>query len=114
MECRTEIAVILPCYRVKDRILSVIDRIGAEVGRIYVVDDKCPEGSGQHVLQHCRDPRVTVLFHSENQGVGGAVTTGYRQAILEQADVLVKVDGDGQMDPALIGNFVAPILEGRA
>jgi dolichol-phosphate mannosyltransferase len=102
------VAVVIPSYRVKQHILNVLDGIGEEVANVYVVDDKCPEKSGQFVLDNCRDRRVTVLFHEENQGVGGAVITGYRRATQEGAD------GDGQMDPALIGNFVQPILEGRA
>jgi dolichol-phosphate mannosyltransferase len=108
------VAVVIPSYRVKQHILNVLDGIGEEVANVYVVDDKCPEGSGQFVLDNCRDRRVTVLFHEENQGVGGAVITGYSRATQEGAAVIVKLDGDGQMDPALIGNFVQPILEGRA
>lgn len=108
------IAVVVPCYRVKRHILSVIERIGPEVRSIYVVDDKCPDQSGQFVLDTCKDPRVRVLFHPVNQGVGGAVVTGYEAAIADGADAIVKVDGDGQMDPALIPLFVAPILDGTA
>jgi glycosyltransferase involved in cell wall biosynthesis len=94
--------------------MNVLDRIGDEVTRIYVVDDRCPELSGQFVLDNCHDHRVTVLFHEVNQGVGGAVITGYQRANQECADVIVKLDGDGQMDPSLISKFVQPILEGRA
>ena len=108
------VAVVIPSYRVKSHIMNVLERIGDEVARVYVVDDRCPEKSGQFVLDNCQDRRVTVLFHEENQGVGGAVITGYKRAAQEGAAVIVKVDGDGQMDPALIGNFVQPILEGRA
>lgn len=108
------VAVVIPCYRVKRHILSVIDRIGPEVQAIYAVDDKCPDQSGQFVLDTCKDPRVRVLFHPVNQGVGGAVITGYEAAIADGADAIVKVDGDGQMDPALIPLFVAPILDGTA
>jgi len=57
---------------------------------------------------------VTVLEHAENQGVGGAVMTGYRAAIADGASVIVKIDGDGQMDASLIPVFVAPILAGEA
>jgi glycosyltransferase involved in cell wall biosynthesis len=92
----------------------VIARVGPEVARIYVVDDQCPEQSGALVRAQCRDPRVVVLEHTENQGVGGAVLTGYRAAIADGARVIVKLDGDGQMDPALIPDFVAPILDGEA
>jgi len=108
------IAVVIPCYKVTRHILGVIDGIGPEVGRIYVVDDKCPDNSGDFVSANCRDPRVTVLRHEENQGVGGAVMTGYRAAIEDGASVIVKVDGDGQMDARLIPAFVAPILAGEA
>lgn len=108
------IAVVIPSYQVKALILDVITGIGPEVDAIYVVDDACPEGSGVFVSGECKDPRVTVLFHETNQGVGGATMTGYRQAIRDGADVIVKLDGDGQMDPSLIPSFVRPIAEGMA
>jgi glycosyltransferase involved in cell wall biosynthesis len=108
------IAVVIPSYKVTRHILGVIDGIGPEVGRIYVVDDKCPDHSGDFVSANCRDPRVTVLRHEQNQGVGGAVMTGYRAAIADGAAVIVKIDGDGQMDASLIPAFVAPILSGEA
>ncbi|MDW8480293.1 MAG: glycosyltransferase family 2 protein [Xanthomonadales bacterium] len=109
-----EIAVVIPCYRVAGRVLEVIARIGPEVGWIFAVDDACPEGSGGRIERECRDPRVRVLRHAENQGVGGATVTGYRAALATPARVVVKLDGDGQMDPALIPSLVRPILEGRA
>jgi dolichol-phosphate mannosyltransferase len=108
------VAVVIPSYRVKAPILPLLARIGPEVAQIFVVDDACPDGSGAHVLAGCNDPRVTVLVHERNQGVGGAVITGYQHAIAAGADVVIKLDGDGQMDPALISQFVAPILQGRA
>jgi len=108
------IAVVIPSYKVTRHILGVIAGIGPEVARIYVVDDKCPDGSGAYVREHCRDPRVTVLEHAINQGVGGAVMSGYRAAIGDGAQVIVKIDGDGQMDAALIPAFIAPILAGEA
>jgi glycosyltransferase involved in cell wall biosynthesis len=108
------IAVVIPSYRVTRHILGVIAGIGPEVGRIYVVDDKCPDGSGKLVREACQDPRVTVLEHDANQGVGGAVISGYRAAIADGARVIVKLDGDGQMDASLIPSFVAPILAGEA
>jgi dolichol-phosphate mannosyltransferase len=109
-----KIAVVIPCYRVTRHILDVLARIGDDVSRIYVVDDKCPDGSGALVRAECGDPRVVVIEHAVNQGVGGAVMSGYRAAIDDGMAVIVKVDGDGQMDPALIPKFVAPILRGEA
>jgi glycosyltransferase involved in cell wall biosynthesis len=81
---------------------------------IIAVDDACPDGSGKLLEEHCTDPRLKVVFHPENLGVGGAVMTGYRKAIESGAGVIVKLDGDGQMDPALLPTFVAPILAGAA
>lgn len=114
MNNQDALAVVIPSYRVTRHILGVIAAIGPEISRIYVVDDKCPEGSGALVRGQCSDPRVTVIDHVENQGVGGAVMTGYRAAIADGMTVIVKVDGDGQMDPSLIAQFVAPILRGEA
>ena len=114
MDGQNKIAVLIPSYKVIAHILGVIAEIGPEVERIYVVDDYCPEGSGAYVEQNCTDPRVVVLRNPENQGVGGAVMTGYKAAIEDGMDVIVKIDGDGQMDPALIMNFVNPILDGEA
>jgi dolichol-phosphate mannosyltransferase len=108
------IAVVIPSYKVTRHILGVIDSIGPEVAAIYVVDDKCPDGSGDLVTAHCRDSRVVVLRHEVNQGVGGAVMTGYRAAVADGAEVIVKIDGDGQMDPNMISSFVQPILDGEA
>lgn len=108
------IAVVIPCYRETSRILDVIKAIGSEVGRIIVVDDACPDKTGEHVKTHCSDQRVEVLFHDRNTGVGGATLSGYKRAIEEGAEVIVKVDGDGQMDPSLISELVAPLLAGEA
>jgi glycosyltransferase involved in cell wall biosynthesis len=108
------VAVVIPSYKVTRHILGVLAQIGPEVQRIYVVDDRCPDSSGDFVEANNRDPRVMVLRHAENQGVGGAVMSGYQAAIADGATVIVKVDGDGQMDPSLIPAFIAPILAGEA
>ena len=108
------VSVVIPSYRVTQHILNVISQIPAEVWRIYVIDDACPDSSGKFVEAQVSDSRVRVLYHPQNQGVGGAVMTGYRAAIADGAEIIVKVDGDGQMDPCLIPHFVEPILGGEA
>ncbi len=107
------IAVVIPCYRVRPHILDVIAAIGSEVSRIYVIDDCCPEGSGQLVQEKCTDSRIHIIWHPENRGVGGALKSGYRQAIEDGMNIIVKIDGDGQMDPKLIPLFIRPILAGE-
>lgn len=114
MRPEPEIAVVVPCYRARAQVLGVLARIGPECRAIFVVDDACPEESGKWVEAQCRDPRVRVLYHPENRGVGGATITGYRAALAAGAEILVKLDADGQMDPALIPTLVAPIRVGEA
>ena len=108
------LAVVIPSYKVKRHILSVLSKIGPEIKKIYVIDDCCPEGSGDFVIENCKDSRVVVVKHNENQGVGGAVMTGYSTALQDGMDIIVKIDGDDQMDPSLIEKFVAPIIAGDA
>ncbi len=111
---RRSIAVVIPCYRVRSQILPLLACIGTEVDHIIVVDDACPEESGRYVRENCSDPRVRILRNAENQGVGGAVLTGYKHALQLGADIVVKLDGDGQMDPRWIKQLVRPIRNGRA
>lgn len=108
------IAVVVPCYNVKAQIGSVLEAMPPCVARIFVVDDCCPEKTGEFVRAKLKDSRIRILTHEKNQGVGGAVMTGYKAAIAEGMDILVKIDGDGQMDPSLIENFVRPLEDGSA
>ena len=108
------VAVVIPAYRVTQHISEVIHGIPESVWGIYVVDDACPDETGKYVESFITDPRVRVLYQPINQGVGGAVMAGYQAALADNADIIVKVDGDGQMDPALIADFIAPIISGEA
>ncbi len=108
------VAVIIPCYRVRDNVLDVVRKCLDLADRVICVDDACPEGSGRHIEENITDQRLTVVYNGKNKGVGGAVKAGYRKAMELGASVAVKVDGDGQMDPSLIPLFVGPILSGRA
>ncbi len=107
------VAVVIPAYRAADSIIDVIERIPSEVRHIIVVDDASPDDL-QTVLAGVRDERVHVVRHEENLGVGGAMKTGFQAALDLDADIVVKVDADGQMDPALVPDFVEPIASGNA
>jgi dolichol-phosphate mannosyltransferase len=109
-----KIAVVIPCYRVKNQISEVLSNVGPEVKKIFVVDDACPEDTGRFVQSKHKDKRIEVIFHTQNQGVGGAVVTGYKAALKEDFDVVVKLDGDGQMNPKLVSTIARPVLEGNA
>jgi glycosyltransferase involved in cell wall biosynthesis len=108
------VAVVIPSYQVRNHIAEVISQIGDEVDCIYVIDDCCPEDSGGYVKSNCADQRIKVIRNDENLGVGGATLKGYKAAIADNMEVIVKLDGDGQMDPSLIPYFVAPIVQGEA
>ena len=108
------IAVVIPCYRVEKQILGVLSAIGPECEAVYVVDDACPNGTGDVVEAECRDPRVRVVRNEANEGVGGATLAGYRAALADGAEIIVKLDGDGQMDPGLIPRLARLIQNGEA
>lgn len=108
------IAVVIPCYKVSKHILSVLCSIGSEVSAIYVIDDCCPEQTGELVMRESKDPRVKVIFNQENLGVGGAVLRGYAEAFANHASIIVKIDGDGQMDASMLPRLIKPIIDGRA
>ena len=108
------IAVVIPAYKVKEKIIKVVSTIPSFVNFIYVIDDCCPENSGDLVQQTTDDSRVKVIKHKVNLGVGAAVITGYKEAVKDNADVVVKLDGDGQMNPDLIIDFINPIINETA
>lgn len=110
---RPSVTVVIPAYKVAPFIAVVLRRIPAEVTTIIVVDDASPDHLHE-VLAHVQDPRLVVLRHETNRGVGGAMKTGFKKALELGADIVVKVDGDGQMDPTLIPKFIAPIASGEA
>jgi dolichol-phosphate mannosyltransferase len=108
------IAVIVPCHRARDHVLATLAAIGPEAAAIYVVDDACPEKTAEHVRANCADARVRVLRLERSLGRGAAIVRGYREAIGESMDLLVKIEPDGRMDPARIASIVRPLLDGIA
>ena len=108
------VTVVIPAYKVSNQIIETNESIGPEVKHIIVIDDACTEGSGSLVAARTKDPRVTVIFHEENLGVGGATKTGYMHALGLNSDVIVKVDGDGQMDSTRIPEMTRHIFEDEA
>lgn len=111
---KLKIAVVIPSFKVTQHILEVINNIQSDVDEIYIIDDACPDGSGKLVEDTVSDSRVRIIFHKKNMGVGGAVITGYQAALENGADIIIKIDGDGQMDPRLIPYFIEPIISGKA
>jgi len=106
-------AVIIPCFKVADSIKDVVCSVPVSIDHIIVVDDKCPEGSGK-IAEETDDERVIVIYHERNLGVGGAVISGYKKGLELGCEILVKMDGDGQMDPEYIESLTAPLVRNDA
>jgi len=110
---RERIFVIIPMYRVEAHIRKVIAAIPPWVAGIVVVDDASPDASAGLALES-GDPRVVLVRHAENRGVGGAMISGYARAVELGATIMVKMDGDGQMAAEFLCDVVQPLVAGRA
>jgi dolichol-phosphate mannosyltransferase len=109
------LAVVIPAYHVADTIEVVLNEIPDFLRHIIVVDDASPDNTSELVEAFSnRNRRIVLVRHEQNQGVGGAMVTGFKKALELGAQVIVKIDGDHQMDPAYIPELVAPLLEGKA
>jgi glycosyltransferase involved in cell wall biosynthesis len=104
-----KIVAIIPCYRVKLQVEAVLKSLPKDMP-VICVDDACPEGSGKFI-ESLGLFNVTVIYNDLNKGVGGAVKAGYRHALEHtNADIFVKIDGDGQMPVDEIAELVKPIV----
>lgn len=108
-----KIAVVIPCFRVAEHIAEVISTVPGFVDHVIVVDDCCPEGSGQIAESSGREGLV-VLKNPTNLGVGGAVIAGYARAEELGCHIVVKMDGDGQMDPSQMERLITPLVRQEA
>ncbi len=109
------IAAVIPCYRVEREIQSVLQGIPPYIEHIIVVDDASPDSTGDLVTAAAKeDDRLLLIRHPSNRGVGGAMVTGYRKALELGTQIVVKIDGDGQMDMENLPGLIQPLIEGRA
>lgn len=103
------IAVAIPAYNVQNQIGDVLRSIRDFVDHIIVVDDASQDRTYE-VCKNFDDKRLIVLRNSENLGVGGATITGFNMAMKLDADVVVKMDGDGQMDALYLKKLIEPLV----
>lgn len=98
---------IIPTYRARETICDVVRGALRYVDVVIVVDDACPDASGDLVKQTFRaHPSVQVIQRPKNGGVGAATKTGLERALDLAMDVIVKIDSDGQMDPSYIPSII--------
>jgi len=109
------IAVVIPSYCVEAEIEQVISGVPSYIKHIIVVDDASTDKTADIVAGMAKsDSRIKLIQHKNNLGVGGAMKTGYEQAINLGAQIIAKVDGDGQMDTAFLPDLLQPLLKGQA
>lgn len=112
---RYEIAAVIPAYRVEAEIRAVLRGLPAYIRHVIVVDDASPDRTAALVRASAkRDHRILLVQHDRNRGVGGAMATGFRRALDLGAQIIVKVDGDGQMDISCLEDLLTPLIHGRA
>ena len=109
------IAAVIPAFRVENEIESVLHGLPPYITNIIVVDDASPDHTSDLVAALAkRDRRIVLIRHERNQGVGGALVSGFRKALQLDAQIVIKIDGDGQMDVSRIPDLLMPLIQGKA
>ena len=109
------IAVVVPAYNEEELIAKTITSIPDLVDRIIVVNDASTDRTAEIVEEMAKeDSRIFQMGHNVNQGVGGAIVTGYKRARDLEMEITVVMAGDAQMDPEDFVNIIEPVAAGNA
>ncbi len=110
-----QVAVVIPCYNEGHLVGRVIETMPDFVDRLYLVDDQSSDDTAEVIQRYAdADPeRIRFIAHAVNQGVGGAIASGYKAALADRMDVTAVMAGDAQMDPADLPAIVAPVARGE-
>lgn len=127
------VGVVVPAYNEEGLVGEVIDTVPSFVDRVYAIDDRSTDGTWEEIQRHARrtnrtwstggvdgeeepifDRRVVPIRQGTNTGVGGAIKTGYRQALSDGVEVIAVMNGDGQMDPDILDRIIDPIVKSEA
>ncbi len=109
------ISVVIPCYNVAQHIEEVIRKLPSEIAYIIAVND-CSKDDTENILLSLQKENKKLIYikHEVNEGVGGAMLTGYKRSLELNADITVKIDGDGQMDVSYMEGLIKPLIEDKA
>ena len=94
-----KVVAVVPCFNSSKIAKNVVKELLDFVDFVVCVDDFCPENTGLNIEKSIQSERLQVIYHSKNMGVGGATKTGIKYAISIEAEIIVKIDSDGQMNP---------------
>lgn len=106
------VSVVVPCYKEEHQIAKVLSTMPPLVDKVVVIDDCSPDNTSGVVKEwQAKDPRVVLIRHEVNQGVGGAIATGYKWSRDNDIDMAVVMAGDGQMDPGDLPVLLDPVVD---
>ena len=106
------IHVVIPSFNVAEHITEVLKGIPPFVDAVTVVDD-CSTDNTSELVRALAEPRVALIRHEANLGVGGAMITGFKDTLQHSDSIIVKMDGDGQMNPDYISHLIDPIIDNQ-
>jgi glycosyltransferase involved in cell wall biosynthesis len=106
------VAVVVPAHDEEQLIAATVQGIPGFVDRIFVVDDASTDGTAERA-RATDDPRVEVVTHDRNRGVGAAIVTGYKLALAARIDAVAVMAGDNQMDPDELEGLATPVVRGE-
>ncbi len=112
-ESKCKIAVVIPCYNVASTIVDVVSGIKNFADYIITINDGSNDNTKDILLELSKsNSKLTVLNNSKNQGVGAAMIRGFYYSMQKDCDVVIKLDGDGQMDASYITEMIDSLHKG--
>jgi glycosyltransferase involved in cell wall biosynthesis len=113
MYLEKRIGVVVPAHNEEKLIGETLRTIPPFVDTVIVVDDRSSDSTAAIIREiGKKDKRIRLVQHEVNQGVGGAIITGYKQAVALEVDVAAVMAGDNQMDPDDLQHIVEPVASG--
>jgi glycosyltransferase involved in cell wall biosynthesis len=106
------VAVVVPAHNEEALIAATLEGIPGFVDRVFVVDDASSDATAERA-RLVGDPRVEVIAHDRNRGVGAAIVTGYKRALAARIDAVAVMAGDNQMDPDELEGLALPVVRGE-
>jgi len=106
------VGVVVPAHDEESLIADTLGGVPGFVDRVLVVDDGSTDRTAE-LARDFGDPRVEVIVHERNRGVGAAIVTGYRRALEHELDIVCVMAADNQMDPADLATLVRPVARGE-